>query len=122
MNIRRRDLLKFASGAVISAGMPRIGSAAGDAGIYDLDRFGNARILHMTDTHAQLLPNHFREPSINLGVGTIQGRPPHLVGRAFLDYFKIEPGSANAHAFTCLDFERSAERYGNWAVSPTSRR
>lgn len=67
----------------------------------------------MTDTHAQLLPNHFREPNINLGVGVMQGRPPHLLlAAAFLDYFQIEPGSANAHAFTYLDFEKSAERYG----------
>ena len=66
MTIRRRDLLKFASAAAISGALPRIGCAAG---VYDLERFGNARILHMTDTHAQLLPVFFREPSVNLGIG-----------------------------------------------------
>ena len=35
----------------------------------------------MTDTHAQLLPVYFREPSVNLGVGAQAGKPPHLVGR-----------------------------------------
>jgi sulfur-oxidizing protein SoxB len=109
MTIRRRDVLKFASAAALSCGLPRIGRAAG---VYDLERFGNARILHMTDTHAQLLPVYFREPSVNLGIGEMQGRPPHLVGRAFLDRFEIKPDSADAYAFTCLDFEKSALRFG----------
>jgi S-sulfosulfanyl-L-cysteine sulfohydrolase len=112
MTIRRRDLLKFASAAALSGGLPRIGRATDNAGVYDLERFGNARILHMTDTHAQLLPVYFREPSVNLGIGVMQGRPPHLVGRAFLDRFEIKPDSANAYAFTCLDFEKSAARFG----------
>jgi sulfur-oxidizing protein SoxB len=112
MTIRRRDLLKFASAAALACGLPRIGRAADTASVYDLERFGNARILHMTDTHAQLLPVYFREPSVNLGIGAMQGRPPHLVGRAFLDRFEIKPESANAYAFTCLDFEKSAARFG----------
>jgi sulfur-oxidizing protein SoxB len=112
MTIRRRDLLKFASLAALSGALPRIGRAADTASVYELERFGNARILHMTDTHAQLLPVYFREPSVNLGIGGMQGRPPHLVGRAFLDRFEIKPDSANAYAFTCLDFEKSAARFG----------
>jgi len=111
MTIRRRDFLAFASAAALS-GLPRVGRAADNASVYDLERFGNARILHMTDTHAQLLPVYFREPSVNLGIGAMQGRPPHLVGRAFLDRFEIRPDSANAYAFTCLDFEKSAVRFG----------
>ena len=66
----------------------------------------------MTDTHAQLLPVYFREPSVNLGIGAMPGKPPHLVGRAFLDRFGIRPDSADAYAFTCLDFEKSAARFG----------
>jgi S-sulfosulfanyl-L-cysteine sulfohydrolase len=112
MTIRRRDLLKFASAAALAGGLPRIGRAADTASVYDLEHFGNARILHMTDTHAQLLPVYFREPSVNLGIGAMQGRPPHLVGRAFLDRFAIKPDSADAYAFTCLDFEKSAARFG----------
>src|SRR3954465_7544350 len=108
MTIRRRDFLRFAGAAALS-GLPRAVTAAG---VYDLERFGNARILHMTDTHAQLLPVYFREPSVNLGVGAMHGHPPHLVGRAFLDRFGIKPDSANAYAFTCLDFEKSAARFG----------
>jgi sulfur-oxidizing protein SoxB len=112
MTIRRRDLLKFASAAALSGALPRIARAADTASVYDLERFGNARILHMTDTHAQLLPVYFREPSVNLGIGAMQGRPPHLVGRAFLDRFGIKTDSANAYAFTYLDFEKSAARFG----------
>ena len=112
MTIRRRDFLTFAGAAALCGGLPRIGRAADNAGVYDLERFGNARILHMTDTHAQLLPVYFREPSVNLGIGAMQARPPHLVGRAFLDRFEIKPDSANAYAFTCLDFEKSAARFG----------
>ncbi len=112
MTIRRRDLLTFAGAAALAGGLPRMGRAADNTGVYDLERFGNARILHMTDTHAQLLPVYFREPSVNLGIGAMQGRPPHLVGRAFLDRFEIKADSANAYAFTCLDFEKSAARFG----------
>ena len=110
MTIRRRDFLTFAGTAALAGGLPRPGRAA--EGVYDLPRFGNARILHMTDTHAQLNPVYFREPSVNLGIGTMQGRPPHLVGRAFLDRFGLRADSAEAYAFTFLDFEKSALRFG----------
>jgi S-sulfosulfanyl-L-cysteine sulfohydrolase len=111
MTIRRRDFLTLTSAAALAGGLPRIACSA-DAGVYDLERFGNARILHMTDTHAQLLPVYFREPSVNLGIGAMQGRPPHLVARAFLNRFGIAPDSADAYAFSCLDFEKSALRFG----------
>src|SRR3974390_2081931 len=112
MDLRRRDILQLLMGAALSGLVPRIARAADDASIYDVAPFGNARVLHMTDTHAQLSPVFFREPSVNLGVGQMQGRPPHLVGQAFLRYFEIEPGSRRAHAFTYLDYEEAAHRYG----------
>jgi sulfur-oxidizing protein SoxB len=112
MTIRRRDFLQLTSAAALSPALPRFARAADNAGVYDLDRFGNARILHLTDTHAQLSPLYFREPSVNLGIGAMQGNPPHLVGRAFLDRFGIRPDSADAYAFTFLDFEKSAARFG----------
>src|ERR1700675_809670 len=112
MTIRRREFIALAGAAALTAGLPRIARSADNAGVYDLERFGNARILHMTDTHAQLLPGYFREPSVNLGFGAMQGNPPHLVGRAFLDRFGIRLGSADAYAFTYLDFEKSAVRFG----------
>ncbi len=112
MTFRRRDFLKFTGAAALSGGLPLIARSADSTSVYDLERFGNARILHMTDSHAQLLPAYFREPSVNLGIGAMQGRPPHLVGRAFLDRFGVRPDSADAYAFTSVDFEKSAARFG----------
>ena len=42
----------------------------------------------------------------------MRGNPPHLVGRAFLDRFGIRPDSADAYAFTCIEFEKAAGRFG----------
>jgi sulfur-oxidizing protein SoxB len=112
MTFRRRDFLKFTGAAALSGGLPLIARSADSTSAYDLERFGNARILHITDTHAQLQPAYFREPSVNLGLGGMQGKPPHLVGRAFLDRFGIRPDSADAYAFTSVDFEKSAARFG----------
>ncbi len=107
----RRDFLRCLAAATTAGALPRAATAAGDD-IYDIGHFGNVRILHLTDTHAQLQPVYFREPSVNIGVGTMSGRPPHLVGRDFLKHFAIEPGSRSAYAFTFLDFEEAAHRYG----------
>jgi sulfur-oxidizing protein SoxB len=110
--MRRRDVLKALTAAAMSGVIPRIGRAAADDDLYDIGRFGHARVLHMTDTHAQLTPVHFREPSVNLGIGAMAGKPPHLVGEAFLKHFGIAPKSRRAHAFTYLDFAEAAHRYG----------
>src|SRR6202165_3923870 len=112
MTIRRREFLRLTGAAALSGALPRTPRPAANAGVYDLERFGNARILHITDMHAQLLPVYFREPSVNLGIGAMAGKPPHLVGRAFLDRFGIRPDSAAAYAFTCLEFEKPAIRFG----------
>ncbi len=109
--MRRRDVLKVLAAASLSGVVPRIGLTADDDP-YDIGRFGNARVLHMTDSHAQLLPVYFREPSVNIGVGAMAGQPPHLVGQAFLKHFGIEPGSRAAYAFTFLDYQEAAHRYG----------
>ncbi|MBN8960172.1 MAG: thiosulfohydrolase SoxB [Rhizobiales bacterium] len=115
MTLRRRDFLGWTAGAALAGALPRrawAANAASDTSVYDLPGFGNARILHMTDTHAQLQPVLFREPSVNLGIGSMLGQPPHLVGNAFLERFQVAAGSANAYAFTCLDFEKAAARFG----------
>ncbi len=80
--------------------------------MYDIPRFGNVSLLHFTDCHAQLLPVHYREPSVNLGVAGAMGRPPHLVGEHLLKAFGVRPGTPEAHAFTFLDFEAAARTYG----------
>ena len=100
--------------AALAAGFPiqREASAAQAASLYNVPRSGNVHLLHMTDCHAQLMPTYFREPSVNLGVGSMQGRLPHLVGKNLLKVARIKAGSAEAYAFTFLDFERAARQYG----------
>lgn len=110
--MRRRDVMKLLAAAALSGVVPRIGRAAEADELYDIGKFGNARVLHMTDTHAQLEPVYFREPSVNLAVGSMAGKPPHLVGEAFLKHFGIAPKTRAAYAFTYLDFAEAAHRYG----------
>ena len=110
--MNRREFLHLAAAAAACGAPLRSTLAQVDAALYDPPPFGNASFLHFTDCHAQLLPVHFREPSANIGVGEASGRPPHLVGEAFLKYFDIRKGTALAHAFTHLDFEEAAQRYG----------
>jgi sulfur-oxidizing protein SoxB len=111
--IRRRDFLKASCAAALAApALLRNAYAAETVSLYDVEKFGNARILHITDTHAQLRPVLFREPSVNIGIGEMWGRPPHLVERAFLDRYGIRPDSAEAYAFTSFDFEKYAVRFG----------
>ena len=111
--MRRRDVLKLFTAAALSGAVPYgLARAADGDELYDIGKSGNVRLLHMTDTHAQLGPVHFREPSVNLGIGAMAGKPPHLVGEAFLKHFGIAPKSRQAHAFTYLDFAEAAHRYG----------
>ncbi|MDQ3027600.1 MAG: thiosulfohydrolase SoxB [Pseudomonadota bacterium] len=110
----RRAFLEALAVAVAS-GLPLASRAAlgGDGReLYDLPRLGNVSLLHFTDCHAQLLPVHFREPDVNLGIGPAEGKAPHLVGEHFLRAFRIAPRTRNAHAFTYLEFERAAKVYG----------
>ncbi len=81
-------------------------------GLYDIPKFGNVSFLHITDCHAQLRPIYFREPSVNLGVGDMKGKLPHLVGEQLLKAAGVKPGTAEAHALTYLDFDQAARRYG----------
>ena len=116
MNLSKREFLQVL-GAASAAGLSLGRWADADAataqhGLYDLPQFGNVSLLHMTDCHAQLLPVHFREPTVNIGIGSMQGQLPHLVGDALLKATGLKPGSVQAHAFTAIDFELAARRYG----------
>ena len=116
MSLSKREFLQVL-GAASVAGMAlgrhaQSDAATAAAGLYDIAPFGNVSLLHMTDCHAQLLPIHFREPSVNLGVGNMHGQWPHRVGEHLLKAAGITGGSALAHAFTPLDFEQAARRYG----------
>ena len=116
MNLSKRDFLQVMASAS-AAGMALGTYADADAataeqGLYDLPTFGNVSLLHMTDCHAQLKPIHFREPSVNLGLGSMQGQLPHLVGEHLLKAAGVRPGTAMAHAYTYLDFDKASRRYG----------
>jgi sulfur-oxidizing protein SoxB len=116
MNLSKREFLQVLGAAGV-AGMALGRHADADAqqaqsALYDIPRFGNVSLLHMTDCHAQLKPIWFREPSVNLGIGSMQGQLPHLVGEHLLKAAGIQAGTAQAHAFTMLDFEKAARRYG----------
>jgi sulfur-oxidizing protein SoxB len=80
--ISRREFLQ----ATAAASVMLAGSGAGSLGrvaaqqrlsqadILRFEPLGTVTILHVTDLHAQLMPLHFREPSVNLGVGKISFR------------------------------------------------
>ena len=85
---------------------------------YDLPMKGNVRILHTTDFHGQLQPVYFREPNVNLGVGDAFGRPPHIVGKKFLKEMGLKPGTPESYAYTYLDFENAAAKFGRMGGFP----
>ncbi|WP_439605748.1 thiosulfohydrolase SoxB [Hydrogenophaga sp.] len=117
MSFSRREfmqVLAVASATGMALNHRDVLAAAPGAGerLYEVPSFGNVSFLHFTDCHAQLTPIHFREPSVNLGVAEAVGRPPHIVGEKLLRQFGIKPGTAQAHAFSYLDFSQAAKTYG----------
>jgi sulfur-oxidizing protein SoxB len=110
--VTRREFL-HALAIATAAGLPLGARGAGaHEELYDGSRAGNVRLLHVTDTHAQLLPVSYREPSVNIGAGRGAGQPPHLVGTKLLEHFGLRPGTREAHAFTHLDYVQAARTYG----------
>ena len=116
MSLSRRDFLQvLAEASAAGMGLARYAdadAATAQQGLYELPAFGNVSLLHMTDCHAQLLPVNFREPSVNIGLAGMQGRWPHLAGDSLLKAAGLRPGSEQAFAFTHIDFEKAARRYG----------
>jgi sulfur-oxidizing protein SoxB len=120
MSLSKREFLQVLTCASV-AGMNLAAHEDADAAqaenaLYDLPPLGTGpgfvSLLHMTDCHAQLKPIRFREPSVNLGLAGMQGKVPHLVGDHLLKAAGVRPGTALAHAYTYLDFERASRRYG----------
>lgn len=120
MHLSRRQFLEImlASGAAGLALGSRIVRASGrdwrklPEDFYEVPPFGNVHLLHYTDTHAQLEPVYFREPSVNIGVRELRGDPPLLAGEALLEHYGIRRRTPRAHAFTHLDFVEGARTYG----------
>jgi sulfur-oxidizing protein SoxB len=119
MLTRREFAHTLAAAAVAGMALGRyddVDAASAEEALYDVPPLGTGAgfvsLLHMTDCHAQLKPIHFREPSVNLGVGAMRGELPHLVGEHLLKKAGVAPGTALAHAYTFVDFERAARRWG----------
>ncbi|MDX9943632.1 MAG: thiosulfohydrolase SoxB [Azonexus sp.] len=115
MSMNRREFLQVL--AVAAAGGMSLHSdfamaEKGAGKLYDLPKYGNVSLLHITDCHAQLQPIYFREPHVNLGFGDQFGKVPHLVGEQLLKHFGFKPNTIEAHAYTYLNFEKAAETYG----------
>ena len=115
MSVNRREFLQTL--AIASAGGLGLHSSLTAAQksaqqFYELPKFGNVHLLHFTDCHAQLLPMYFREPNVNLGVGSQKNTMPHLVGDFFLNANHMSASTRDAHAFTYLHFTDAAHTYG----------
>jgi len=120
VSLNKREFLQVLAVAG-AAGMPlgrwaHADTAQAGRALYDVPPpfkgAGAVSLLHFTDCHAQLKPIRFREPSVNLGIGNMQGQWPHRVGAQLLRNAGIAAGSQLAHAYTHLDFEAASRRYG----------
>jgi S-sulfosulfanyl-L-cysteine sulfohydrolase len=120
VNLSKREFLQvLAAASAAGMALARWGEADAaqvQAALYDAPSPfkgpGAVSLLHFTDCHAQLKPIRFREPHVNLGIGAMQGRWPHLVGERLLKAAGVAAGSAQAHAYTHLDFEAASRRFG----------
>jgi sulfur-oxidizing protein SoxB len=110
----RREFLEVLAAAMAAGiALPQARATTGVVDMYALPRpRGKVTLMHFTDCHGQLLPVHFREPDVNIGVGAAEGRPPHLVGEALLERFGVKRGTPLAHACAHLDFVELARKYG----------
>ncbi len=93
--MQRREFLQIlgAAGVAGASLRPNLSAAQARAELYDVKPFGNVTLLHITDTHAQLLPVYFREP---FG----------------LENYNLKSGTPLAYAHTHADFVALAKRYG----------
>jgi sulfur-oxidizing protein SoxB len=114
----RRDFLQVAAAtAILTGGSGGMARAAARQRITQKDllgfeALGQVTLLHITDIHAQLMPVYFREPSFNIGVGEVQGLPPHLTGKDLLQAYGLGAGTPEAYALSSEDFTSLAKAYG----------
>ncbi|OQW94372.1 MAG: thiosulfohydrolase SoxB [Beggiatoa sp. IS2] len=114
MSINRRQFIQLLSITSLSGLLPTsiLANNKPSGDLYEIPTFGQVRLLHLTDCHAQLLPLYYREPHTNLGIGPFKDQVPHLVGNKLLNYFEIQPNTPEAHAFTHLNYVEAAHQYG----------
>src|SRR5207248_10104110 len=99
--LSRREFLQIATAtaAILPNGWTRAlaQQRLTQAELLAFEPLGNVTLLHVADVHGQLTPVHFRESSLNLGVGEARGLPPHITGRDYLARFGIPEKSAAAY-------------------------
>ena len=118
--ISRRDFLQMAMATTALYGASGFGNwgrlaaqqAMSQEKLLEFDTFGNVSLIHVTDIHAQLKPIYFREPEINIGVGSNKGKVPHITGADFRKFYGIEQNSWSSYALSCEDFTSLAREYG----------
>ncbi len=118
--ISRRDFLQVGMAASAIVGGSGFGNWAQLAAqqrlsqdqLLEFDTYGNVSLIHITDIHGQLKPLHFREPSVNIGVGENKGVVPHVTGADFRKLYGIEDGSPSHYALSSGDFSALAQGYG----------
>ncbi len=118
--ISRRDFLQVSMAASALLGASGFGNWARLAAqqkltqdqLLNFDTYGNVSLIHVTDIHGQLKPIYFREPSINIGVGSNKGAVPHVTGADFRKLYGINDGSPSHYALSSGDFAALAEGYG----------
>ncbi|MGC8807953.1 MAG: thiosulfohydrolase SoxB [Thiomonas sp.] len=113
MSLTRREFMGvLAAAAATGFPMTREATAAEVKSLYNPPKTGNVHFLHMTDSHAHLRPVYFREPNVNIGIASMEGHLPHLVGTNYLKRVGFKPNTRESYGFTYLDFERAAKQYG----------
>ena len=118
--ISRRDFLQMAMATTALYGASGFGNwgrlaaqqAMSQEKLLEFDTFGNVSLIHVTDIHAQLKPIYFREPEINIGVGSNKGKVPHITGADFRKFYGIEQNSWSSYALSYEDFTSLAKEYG----------
>ncbi len=81
------------------------------ADIYEFPAFGNASFIHITDVHAQLLPNYYREPESAIKLAQTQDGQLNVSGNDLLNYYGRND-EASKYVLTHLDFAELAQKFG----------
>ena len=109
--MNRREFLQVMAAAYLAGFTNKL--SAKNITNYNHPFSADIRLLHITDTHAQLSPSFFREPNINLGTGSNRNVPPHIVGDNFLKYYGLD-GNFNKYLYSYINFNELAEKYGKF--------
>ena len=109
--MNRREFLQVMAAAYLAGFTNKL--SAKNITNYNHPFSSDIRLLHITDTHAQLSPSFFREPNMNLGTGSNRNVPPHIVGDNFLKYYGLD-GSFNKYLYSYINFNELAKKYGKF--------